>query len=94
MRMNLKKMIRKNVYQWDDFKCRACGWSPEIPSMDKWVKASYSGKRTIKGNSRYLTLDHIIPKSKGGRFVTSNLQTMCNVCNKAKADKMPEGVKI
>ncbi len=33
-----------------------------------------------------LSLDHIIPKSKGGGFTMENLQTMCKDCNNAKGN--------
>jgi len=32
-----------------------------------------------------LTADHILPDSLGGRFATSNFQTMCRPCNQNKA---------
>ena len=35
-----------------------------------------------------LHVDHIIPVSKGGRTVTSNLRTLCDRCNMGKGDKM------
>ena len=34
-----------------------------------------------------LHVDHIIPVSKGGRTVTSNLRTLCDRCNTGKRDK-------
>lgn len=35
-----------------------------------------------------MTIDHIIPKSKGGKNTLDNLQPMCNSCNAHKADKV------
>lgn len=35
-----------------------------------------------------LTIDHKIPKSRGGGFGIENLQLAHRVCNEAKADKM------
>lgn len=34
-----------------------------------------------------MTVDHIIPKSKGGTYHLDNLNPMCSHCNGAKADK-------
>ena len=35
-----------------------------------------------------LTIDHIIPKSKGGKTSWDNVTTSCKSCNISKADKI------
>ena len=35
-----------------------------------------------------MTIDHIVPKSKGGDNSLENLQPMCHTCNSRKADKL------
>ncbi len=35
-----------------------------------------------------MTIDHILPKSKGGKDTLENLQPMCHSCNAQKADKV------
>ena len=35
-----------------------------------------------------MTIDHIMPKSKGGTNSLENLQPMCHSCNTKKADKI------
>ena len=42
------------------------------------------------GSPRNLTLDHIIPKSKGGASDWKNLVTACSRCNSSKGDLTPE----
>lgn len=42
------------------------------------------------GGDRALTLDHVIPKSKGGLTVESNLVAACHSCNQEKADHAVE----
>ena len=39
------------------------------------------------GNSKQLTIDHLIPKSKGGKNTWENLVTCCSRCNVKKGDK-------
>ncbi|WP_026951163.1 HNH endonuclease [Algoriphagus mannitolivorans] len=42
------------------------------------------------GSKRHLTIDHVIPRSKGGKTSWTNLITACNRCNVNKGDKTPE----
>jgi 5-methylcytosine-specific restriction endonuclease McrA len=36
------------------------------------------------------TIDHVMPLSKGGQHVLSNVQLLCRQCNCAKGDTLPE----
>ncbi len=42
------------------------------------------------GSKDNLTLDHVIPKSKGGKSNWENLVTACHRCNSRKSDRTPE----
>lgn len=46
----------------------------------------YCGKRTRREN---LTIDHVIPKSRGGSDNWSNLVLACLACNAVKRDSVP-----
>lgn len=46
------------------------------------------------GSSTHLTLDHVIPKSRGGKNTWDNLVTSCFKCNLRKGDKTPEEAKL
>ena len=42
------------------------------------------------GTREHLTLDHVIPRSRGGRDSWHNLVTACQRCNTEKGDRTPE----
>jgi 5-methylcytosine-specific restriction endonuclease McrA len=39
------------------------------------------------GTTKHLTLDHVIPKSKGGTHAWDNVVTACETCNSRKGDR-------
>ena len=43
--------------------------------------------RTVQEDGVKLHVDHIVPVSKGGKTVESNLRTLCETCNLGKRDK-------
>lgn len=43
-------------------------------------------------SKKHLTIDHVIPKSKGGNNSWKNLVTCCLACNLKKGNKTPEEV--
>jgi hypothetical protein len=42
------------------------------------------------GNKRNLTVDHVMPKSRGGQNTWLNLVTCCSHCNRVKDNRTPE----
>lgn len=51
----------------------------------------YCGKRFC---SSELTRDHVVPASRGGRDVYTNLATACRACNARKDDRTPEEARM
>jgi 5-methylcytosine-specific restriction endonuclease McrA len=47
-----------------------------------------------KGNQFELTLDHIIPRSRGGRTEADNLCAACKSCNQRKGDRTPDEARM
>ncbi len=56
----------------------------EIFNRDKYT-CQYCGKET-----QQLTLDHVIPRHKGGEHTWENVVSACIPCNRRKAGKTPE----
>lgn len=51
----------------------------------------YCGQRF---DPKYLTCDHIIPRSRGGSTEWTNIVTSCIRCNLKKSDKLPDEVEM
>jgi CRISPR/Cas system Type II protein with McrA/HNH and RuvC-like nuclease domain len=48
------------------------------------IKESWNNKCAYCGNDENLTLDHIVPQSKGGMDTTKNVVCCCHSCNQSK----------
>ena len=67
------KYSRNNVYLRDDFTCQL-------------QTTSRCKDRHGKTNIADLTLDHVIPKSHGGKTTWANVTTCCKTCNSEKGN--------
>lgn len=47
---------------------------------------AYCGKRVAPGE---LTMDHIVPISRGGKSTKGNVRPVCKACNTAKKSSLP-----
>jgi 5-methylcytosine-specific restriction endonuclease McrA len=56
----------------------------EVFNRDKYT-CQYCGKET-----KELTLDHILPRHRGGEHVWENVVSCCVACNRRKAGRTPE----
>jgi 5-methylcytosine-specific restriction endonuclease McrA len=75
---------RKGVLTRDQYVCIYCGAQPgEI----------VRGKILTKND---MTIDHILPKSRGGKDVWTNTACACPDCNHRKGDRLPgeAGMKL
>lgn len=61
-----------------------------ILMRDKF-RCQYCG---LRGTAFELTLDHIMPRSKGGRSVPENLVACCKPCNHRKRDRTPDEARM
>lgn len=68
---------RKGVLVRDEFTCVYCGVT---------LGALVKGKVLTKND---LTIDHIVPRSRGGRDTWTNTACACAACNHRKGDRLP-----
>ncbi len=75
---------RKGVLARDNYQCIYCGVRPGD---------TLRGKIVAKSD---MTVDHLLPRSRGGRDTWSNTASACYVCNHRKGDRLPEeaGMKL
>lgn len=94
---NSKSQIRKNwlLKQMPGLECVSCH-TKAMKTVLFYDKKNLQAQILIpkKLNKReinvIMTIDHIMPSSKGGLDVPQNWQPMCNVCNVIKSDKIIE----
>ncbi|MCS6822498.1 MAG: HNH endonuclease [Microscillaceae bacterium] len=81
---------------------------PSIIRLVKYVHIPYKGvmlsrqnifkrdgyKCQYCGSTKDLTLDHVLPRSRGGKSSWDNLVTACKPCNSKKGDFTPEEAKM
>ena len=75
---------RMGVFHRDGFTCIYCGIQPG------------DQQKGVVMTSRDFTLDHILPKSRGGRNSWGNTACACARCNQRKGDRTPHeaGMKL
>lgn len=61
----------------------------EIFNRDNHL-CQYCGRRGTKD----LTLDHVLPRHRGGRHTWENLVTACKTCNHKKAGRTPQEARM
>ena len=77
---------------------------PAVIKLNRYVNVPYKGvvlsrenvfkrdgfKCQYCGTEKELTIDHLIPKAKGGKTSWNNLVTACKSCNSKKGNYSPE----
>jgi 5-methylcytosine-specific restriction endonuclease McrA len=77
------KFSKINVFYRDDFECQYCGFTYDS-----------NREKGRKAGSVFLTIDHIIPVSKGGKTTFENCVCACSDCNLKKGDKTAEETNL
>lgn len=84
-------VIIRLTYYLDLFKKREKSGSKRfaIYRRDKYT-CSYCSMKVKPAESGKLTLDHVFPRSRGGRNTPDNLVTCCYKCNHKKGNRTPD----
>ena len=72
---------RASIYQRDSFTCYLCGCELDT-------------NKEHRNEPNAATLDHVIPRAKGGSNDSANLRACCRACNSAKSDHDLETFKL
>ncbi|HVI40877.1 MAG TPA: HNH endonuclease [Anaerovoracaceae bacterium] len=92
--MNAKrfKVFKKCLY------CVRCGMTGNYFFLEQHIDAMVPHLSLynidVNGKLTIMTIDHIIPSSKGGKNRICNLQTMCRPCNNQKSDDIPDDIML
>lgn len=80
-------IVKKGLGLWD---YRMLDTDPVPGTLRNRVLLEADGRCELCGatkKERPLDIDHIIPRSKGGKNTYENLQVLCSKCNRAKGNK-------
>lgn len=101
---NVVTFSRRNIYKRDRFTCQYCGRQGRALGQEKHGShTGHSGHVAHGGHTGHgdaashhppltmeeLTLDHVIPRSRGGTSTWENCVLACIDCNKRKANRTP-----
>lgn len=72
------RLLRRLVLERDGFRCRYCGVA---------LRPYRQGREHDDDEA---TVDHIVPRSRGGADEATNMVACCWRCNQDKADTVPD----
>ena len=100
--ITLQEFLEKNkdltsVFKWQIFKrdkrCYICSLEIETVRFrmdESQPSGGYSCPLNVSsGKDIWFNIDHIIPRSKGGKTNYGNVRACCEPCNEEKADNLP-----
>lgn len=83
--------LRAHVFHRDGFKCQRCDAAAvEVPQAYDGKSALWTDTKVSSGWPDMLILDHVLTLRAGGKSIVSNLQALCETCNRRK---IPEDVE-
>lgn len=80
--MKIAPFLVDGIYEKDKYRCYLCGAAVYHTSTNKKKRVKRAERISVQG-----TIDHVIPKSRGGTNAARNLRPTCRPCNSAKSDR-------
>lgn len=85
IKVPIPRKLRLAVIERDKAVCQKCGKLGMVRPRDKgraYEIPSTPGRKPV-----CFEIDHVIPKSTGGKTETGNLQLLCRRCNRSKGPR-------
>lgn len=77
--------LREHVFIRDGFKCCQCGaCAVGVPEDWNGSTTLFTNTTLRSGWADLLVVDHILTLKAGGKNIVSNMQTLCETCNRRK----------
>lgn len=74
--------MRRRVFREGKYTCAKCSITGE---ERRFPRGGYGYPTAVPGV--FLSIDHIVPRAKGGTGVRQNLRVLCTPCNSEKGTK-------
>ena len=88
---NRCKLRRAKIFYEKGINCthKDCTLEGKYFALDKWTDGGFHFElytEDYDGEELIITVDHIIPRAKGGKDHMDNYSPMCRICNHIKSD--------
>lgn len=91
---SFKRVSQRLMLFRDNCFCVDCGIEGTVFLLQKRFRddSPHMNLYAVDGSGKLIlmTKDHVLPKSRGGRDVMENYQTMCQICNTRKGSQLEE----
>lgn len=83
MKSGVPGSLRRRVFREEGYRCAEC-------ALAGWEQRFRGGGYGFPTSERgiYLSIDHVIPRARGGTNERSNLRVLCTRCNTRKGTKV------
>ena len=87
VKKHLRDLAKSGYIEWREefYKYTRADCVPEFLRWTVWNRDNFQCRKC--DSSMCLTIDHIVPQSKGGTTRLENLQTLCRSCNSTKGSR-------